>query len=768
MNILISMAMVTLAIIFVIAARKLVMDYVPKVIFVAIWVVLCVRMLIPFAIPVHIPLLNGMADVGTWWQQAETHTYDYGEAVTRGAVLSSGESVTNSIVPPVGEIAGRVLSPYRESFLPPTGNIFINDDIQPSSYTSTAAPANILPAYVSGHEQSPRAVNPRLVIFTIWLAGTLALALYFIVNHYNFRRAMRDSLPAEDKYIPTNILLLHNEATRTKRTRNIQVRHSHKVNSPVTYGLLNPVIVMPTATYRQDRIKLNYIYAHEHVHIRRFDCIWKAIFAAALCIHWFNPFVWLMFFLANRDIELSCDEAVLKHIGIEAKPAYAHMLLDMAERQCKLAMYSSFSKYAIEERIIKMINMKKKSVVLTALLVVLMAVMAACTAMHPVAGETGAISLGTPQNEQEIFMLDSLDTTGTSNSEARAFKDYRVYGENFTVFYIRDLRLQEDLSNVAMYMYEAAQIGVNALERLFGISLSGTSVASFYTPARESIVNIGPSITYENVQARGESNTMQELIVISPEQRSQFGHICSLLTQFFIYDSLTKSSNWFECCNSNLQGKDCWFEYLRNTYTSEEIFHRGLRIYTPVPPFWTGIITHDGKSYFYAIYTETGEIRELRRCTTPQFNSFDTSGNAIEVTSSINFAVTPEGKQQGVDEPLYAMQIVEQMGIFEGNVSRARVARYMPGDIDTALSHFTVARDGVHSPVPFLTRMVYVCVESDIGEYAQVVITVFYEGAMQVRELTTDRNRRNLAYNSWRLEYNGIWTPCHLFEWVDR
>ena len=87
------------------------------------------------------------------------------------------------------------------------------------------------------------------------------------------------------------------------------------ISSPLTYGILHPVILLPKKLDRNDQAALKYVLTHEYVHIRRFDAITKILFAAVLCIHWFNPLVWVMYVLANRDIELSCDAWVIRMMG---------------------------------------------------------------------------------------------------------------------------------------------------------------------------------------------------------------------------------------------------------------------------------------------------------------------------------------------------------------------------------------------------------------------------------------------------------------------
>lgn len=109
--------------------------------------------------------------------------------------------------------------------------------------------------------------------------------------------------------------------------------------------------------------QLTYILMHEMTHIRRFDMLRKIAAAAVLCIHWFNPIVWVLFLLYNRDIELACDETVVRKIKGDCRSAYALALIGMEERQRgSSSLCSHFSKNAIEERIVAIMKFKKISI----------------------------------------------------------------------------------------------------------------------------------------------------------------------------------------------------------------------------------------------------------------------------------------------------------------------------------------------------------------------------------------------------------------------
>lgn len=154
------------------------------------------------------------------------------------------------------------------------------------------------------------AVIPWMAL--LWAAGALACALCFLLPHLRGRREWNASLPVEDPFVTA---WLDGHPIR----RRVRVRCSDRVDSPLTYGLLRPVILLPKTLDRSDVSRLAFVLTHEMAHIRRFDALSKLLLAAAACLHWFNPLVWVMLVLANRDLELSCDAAVVRLYGAEAR-----------------------------------------------------------------------------------------------------------------------------------------------------------------------------------------------------------------------------------------------------------------------------------------------------------------------------------------------------------------------------------------------------------------------------------------------------------------
>ncbi len=198
--------------------------------------------------------------------------------------------------------------------------------------------------------------SPVSVWVIVWAVGVLVCAFVFVIAYWKCRQEFQTSLPVNNDFIK-NWLSTH----RLKRS--ISIRQSSRFSAPLTYGVFRPVILMPTSTEWENTKALQYILAHEYVHIRRFDSVTKLVLIAVLCVHWFNPLVWAMYILANRDIELSCDEAVVRLFGENKKATYARVLISIEETRNGLTpLCNNFSKNAIEERINAIMKIKKTTI----------------------------------------------------------------------------------------------------------------------------------------------------------------------------------------------------------------------------------------------------------------------------------------------------------------------------------------------------------------------------------------------------------------------
>ena len=207
-----------------------------------------------------------------------------------------------------------------------------------------------------GVEQPPVDISSSVSMwFVVWCAGIIIITLFFVISYWRCLIEFRTALPVHNHYVEKWL------AERPLK-RPILVRQSDRISAPLTYGIFRPVILMPKKTDWKNEKQLQYVLSHEYVHIYRYDTVTKLIATLALCIHWFNPFVWVMYILFNRDIELACDESVIRQFGEKSKSAYSLMLINMeATKSGLLPFCNNFSKNAIEERITAVMKIKKTS-----------------------------------------------------------------------------------------------------------------------------------------------------------------------------------------------------------------------------------------------------------------------------------------------------------------------------------------------------------------------------------------------------------------------
>ena len=260
----------------------------------------------------------------------------------------------------------------------------------------------VLPIGASGQAASmPDSITNAVSTWTVvWAAGVLVCAVFFSLAYWKCRKEFQTSIPVGNDFTE-NWLSVHQQGRR------ISIRQSGRFSAPLTYGVLHPVILMPTSTKWENTDSLAYVLAHEYVHIRRFDSIRKLVLIVVLCVHWFNPLVWGMYVLANRDIELSCDEAVVRLFGESAKMAYARALISMEETRSGLTpLCSSFSKNAIEERITAIMKIKKTTVF--SLVLAGFIVVGTATAFATSANAQQAESVGQGSGTEIVTKPDSI------------------------------------------------------------------------------------------------------------------------------------------------------------------------------------------------------------------------------------------------------------------------------------------------------------------------------------------------------------------------
>ncbi len=236
----------------------------------------------------------------------------------------------------------------------------------------------------------------------LWAAGFVALAVYSLVSILRLKRRLREAVRLEKGVYLTDA-----------------------IDSPFVMGIVSPRIYLPEGLDGQE---LRWILAHERHHIRRLDPLWKALGFLALSIHWFNPLVWMAFILACRDMEMSCDEAVLKALGPEIRGEYAASLFKIATGKRILAGSPlAFGEGDPKSRIRNLAKWKKPIVWITTLALVLCGILAVCLLTDPMGSSTTAgrsLFFGTVKyTEQDELVLICEDGR---EIEFRIAQDYAL------------------------------------------------------------------------------------------------------------------------------------------------------------------------------------------------------------------------------------------------------------------------------------------------------------------------------------------------------
>lgn len=195
--------------------------------------------------------------------------------------------------------------------------------------------------------------NSPDALVALYIAIGSAMAVYFVIGHIREVRKYRFSLPVPREETE--------KMTAALGIRRVDIR-SCRGASPAAFGIFVPTVILP-----EEKVS-RHILAHELVHIRRHDPLLLTLLSAALCIHWANPAVWLMYSLARRDMELSCDEEAVRVFRIPPKD-YAMTLIYMEEQRSD--RFAAFGKKPVAERIEQLIKgavpMNRAAVIMAAI-----------------------------------------------------------------------------------------------------------------------------------------------------------------------------------------------------------------------------------------------------------------------------------------------------------------------------------------------------------------------------------------------------------------
>ena len=275
-------------------------------------------------------------------------------------------------------------------------------DTVPSVQTGVPAINNVInPVIGSSLAPAPGAsANPLQIwipiLSMIWVAGVAILLVYTAVSYWRLRRKVSKAVILRDN-----------------------IFQSENVASPFVLGIIKPRIYLPFNMNGQD---LEHVVAHEQAHIRRKDHWWKPLGFLLLTIHWFNPLMWLAYVLLCRDIELACDEKVIKELDNEQRADYAQALVVCSvNRRMIAACPLAFGEIGVKDCVKSVMNYKKPEFWIIFLAVIACVIVAVCFLTNP-AG-TALTKWTIDEVDMSAALSDVRSMTVRYNSESVSCND---------------------------------------------------------------------------------------------------------------------------------------------------------------------------------------------------------------------------------------------------------------------------------------------------------------------------------------------------------
>uniref|UniRef100_UPI00402849D7 M56 family metallopeptidase n=1 Tax=Faecousia sp. TaxID=2952921 RepID=UPI00402849D7 len=232
--------------------------------------------------------------------------------------------------------------------------------------------------------------NIMTILTIVWIIGILLLVAYTIISYRRLHREIDTAVHYKDN-----------------------IFQSENVSSPFVLGIINPRIYLPFSMNEQD---LEHVVAHEQAHIRRKDHWWKPLGFLLLTIYWFNPLMWLAYVLLCRDIELACDEKVIKELGNEQRADYTQALVACSvNRRMIAACPLAFGEVGVKDRVKSVMNYKKPAFWIIILAVIACVIVAVCFLTNP-KQDRYTLRIVVPAGSQEEFVYTDEEVSTVRNS----------------------------------------------------------------------------------------------------------------------------------------------------------------------------------------------------------------------------------------------------------------------------------------------------------------------------------------------------------------
>lgn len=233
-----------------------------------------------------------------------------------------------------------------------------------------------------------------------WFVGAVLLLSYAAISYLRFRKKVQASVRLRDGiYVCDNI------------------------RTPFILGVIRPGIYLPSD---MDEVQTDNVIAHERAHLSRLDQVWKPLGYCLLAVYWFNPLCWLAFVLFCRDMELACDEKVIRDMDVEDKKVYSRVLLSFSDPSHRIAAGPlAFGEIGVKKRIQSVLNYRKPAFWMVGLAILALVVTSLCFLTNPKAANDPAQTMGTA----EYQLPDGLEAESADDLTIFTPNAYKVGSE---------------------------------------------------------------------------------------------------------------------------------------------------------------------------------------------------------------------------------------------------------------------------------------------------------------------------------------------------
>lgn len=271
------------------------------------------------------------------------------------------------------------------------------------------------------------------ILGLLWLIVVALFVAYGIYSYVKCRLLVRTAVIARDITPDSH-----------KKKNNVSVWECDRIPSPFVLGIIRSRIYIP---FRMPKQEQAYILAHEECHIRRLDPLWKLIAFLLLAVYWWNPLVWIAFFYMVRDMEMSCDEAVIEQFGNEIKQGYSNSLLSFAmERHLYSFAPVAFGEGDAGRRIKNVLNFKKPHTwvaILVFVLLVVVGVSCLTNGKDKISSETVS---DTENSQMQQTAVETTEAPMSSDNSSTVQESLQSVDKWTQAFAARDVRTIQDMA----------------------------------------------------------------------------------------------------------------------------------------------------------------------------------------------------------------------------------------------------------------------------------------------------------------------------------